>query len=351
MARLKDVARKAGVSIGTVSKILNDPQAARLFTPDCIRRVRAAARRLAYSPNYLARSLQTGRANAIGMVLHCAAEAGVPFWFQMIDGVMAGVRHMGYHFVTIGAVPGSGGIEVGLRFLRERRIDALIVPRFAVGSGLPEALDGVQAPVILASVSEQTDLPVVDLDDAHGIAEAVGHLAGLGHRRLLWVFPSGAPHPSVGRRARAFWEAVGSLGLEGRELGVERVFDADPASLTRQISLAREAVSECARAGADFTALVCYDESIAFGAYAALGGLGMRIPRDVSVVGFDDIYACVAWPPMTVVSHMLEAIGRRAAELAVRIVEAQGEPAVRPGHRECIPAQLVIRQSTGPAPR
>jgi DNA-binding LacI/PurR family transcriptional regulator len=99
------------------------------------------------------------------------------------------------------------------------------------------------------------------------------------------------------------------------------------------------------------TGFVCYEESTALSVYAACHSLGLRVPDDISVIGFDDIYAQAAWPAMTVVSHMLEALGRRAAELAVSMVEEDGGSdgqKIGAGYCEAIPAQLVVRASTAP---
>ena len=349
MARLKDVAARAGVSVGTASKVLSSARAAQPFSPECVLRVRTAARELGYTPSYLARSLQTGRSYGLGLALGgLGRSAWEGFWSQMIGGVMGQAHALGYHFVTVGSTVGATAVAQGLSFLRERRIDALVVPAFACGGRVPEELIDTGAPVVLTSFSAETPLPSVDLEEASGIAAAVEHLRGLGHRRLLWVGERDNPHPSCETRRGAFWQSVRDAGLDGRELLMPHTPGAHPRGMHEHIAASRMAVLEHCRDGLDATGIVCYEEGIAFGAYAALAEMGLRVPQDVSVIGFDDIYADVAWPPMTVVSHMLEQIGRTAAELAIRM--ADGGVLEEEPRRTLVPAELVVRSSTGPAP-
>jgi DNA-binding LacI/PurR family transcriptional regulator len=116
------------------------------------------------------------------------------------------------------------------------------------------------------------------------------------------------------------------------------------------VAWARAAFLEGWLSGQRGTAVVCFDERMAFGVYAAANELGLRIPDDLSVIGFDDIHASMAYPAMTVVSHMLQQIGRSAARLALEMVGDRRAWKRLRGRRERVPATLVIRQSTGPAP-
>ncbi len=351
MVRLKDVAQQAGVSIGTASKVLNGSRSELAFSKDCVRRVRRAARELGYTPNYLARSLQTGRSYGLGLVLgNPGGGSAGGFYSRMIDGLMGRALALGYHLVTIGGAAGPETIRKGLVFLGQRRVDALVVPAFTCGWRVPEELLEAAAPVVLTNFVGETSLPSVELEEASGIAAAVEHLRGLGHRRLLWVGVSGTQHPSGEARRSAFWQAAEAAGLDGEELLLSRVPDRTPHGPEGQVAQARDAMLARACAGLGATGLVCYEESIALGAYAALSELGLRVPQDVSVVGFDDLFAPMAWPPMTVVSHMLERIGQAAAEVAIQMAD-EGPDADRDGDLcRRIPAELVIRKSTGPAP-
>ena len=352
MVRLKDVAARAGVSVGTASKVLSSARAAQPFSLECILRVRTAARDLGYTQNYLARSLQTGRSHAVGLALGNLGFGRLRgFYSQMVGGIMAQAHRSGYQCVTVGAQYGTSPVAQGLGFLRERRIDALILPGVACGWRLPEELVGLDTSAVLVNFHAETLLPSVELDEAVGIAAAVSHLRSLGHRRVLYFGPeSEAPHASPVRR-EAFWAAVNAGGLHGQELCL-------PTEALSRLELPDGVAAGCQallahwirlpRGAQGPTSIVCHDEPLAFGAYAALGELGLRVPQDVSVIGFDDIRAEVAWPPMTVVSHMLEKMGRTAAKLAISM--AQGAPQASLPRRTVVPAELVVRESTGPAP-
>ena len=351
MVRLKDVAEQAGVSIGTASKVLNGSRADLAFSADCVRRVRRAARELGYAPNYLARGLQTGRSYALGMALGALGRnAWSDFWSQMLGGMVGQAHALGYHCITIGAEDGPSSVHKGLRFLRERRVDGLIVPGFACPSQVPLELLEPAGPVVLINFFHETSLPSVELDGASGMAAAVRHLRDLGHRRLLWIGQPAERHPSSEERRGAFWSAVREGGLEGEEVVLPVIPAAYEEVLPDVIAGSCAELLERWRGGLGATGLICYDEGIAFGAYAALAQMGLRVPQDVSVVGFDDIYAHVAWPPMTVVSHMLGQMGSAAAEMAVQMAEDEPDAAPDAGLRRRIPAELVVRKSTGPAP-
>jgi DNA-binding LacI/PurR family transcriptional regulator len=119
------------------------------------------------------------------------------------------------------------------------------------------------------------------------------------------------------------------------------------AGFSATIRLAQEEALRLLARDKSVTGIICFNEAIAEGVYAAAAERGRRIPKDLSVVGFDDIHAHFAVPPMTVASHMLPAIGRRAAELAVSLAKRKARMQTFLGHRETIPAQLIVRESTG----
>jgi len=349
MIRLRDVAEAAGVSVGTASKVLNTGTDLDRISPQCIERVRAAAGKLGYERNYHASSLQTGRADAIGVVLLPARNEGLggSFWSPMVGGMDIEVRARGRHFVIVGRSENLGEVHNGLRFLDERRVDALIVPGYiAAGLGGVPALARSGAPIVLTEHEAQTSLPVVNLDAGTGIREAVKHLHELGHRELLWVGPAPDDALTAGRRDAFLAEA------QARQVTTRDVFLVSAsAARSDMMKAARQAVLDVSRDGFSHTAAVCFSEPVAFGVYAAAAELGLKIPADLSVVGFDDFQPDLALPPMTEVGHMLVDIGRRAVALAVEMIEDPDAWQRLRGHRETVPSRLSVRESTGPAPR
>ncbi len=343
---IEDVARRAKVSPGTVSKVLNPSSESGRISEACSQAVRKAALQLGYQPNYHARSLLTGKARAIGVVLNQgdAEENGAPFWAPMFNAIDTTIRASGRHVVIVGAVDDLTDVANGLRFLNEHRVDALVIPGFVFAAHPISATMDSALPIVLTEFHGPTSLPVVNLDDAVGVVEAVTHLAQLGHRRLLWMGPPPELHRSCAVRRDAFLKAVQNLGLESTELCLVR-----PRTDQEQVAAARASLLNFIAEHSGFTAVVCYEETAALGAYAALANAGLRVPEDVSVIGFDDIYAPVAWPPMTAISHQLQKIGRVAA---LRAIELASSDTARAGFQqqiEQIPSQLMIRQSTATA--
>jgi DNA-binding LacI/PurR family transcriptional regulator len=145
---------------------------------------------------------------------------------------------------------------------------------------------------------------------------------------------------------------VAELGVEGELVTLAYRRGANSEFFSERVAVQTGDLLEKLEGYPKATGFVCYEESTALAVYAACSSLGLRVPDDVSVIGFDDIYAQAAWPPMTVVSHMLEALGRRSAELAVAMLEpdAGGGREVGAGYCETVRAELVLRQSTAPPP-
>ena len=349
MPTLKDVAKTAGVSVCTVSRVLNGNHVAGRISQACVKKVLAAAKRVGYRPNYHARSLQTGLAQTVGLLVdRGAGEAdGYGFWSKMVLGVQAEAIERGYDCLVIGKGPrDESPVQAGLRYVRERRIDCMVVPGYSYLAHSSPELHEEGVPAVLLMYRRDTPLPVVGNDAAPGIAEAVKHLAGLGHEHLLWLGPEGRADGEGAYRQKAFEAAAKKVGVTASaELYApnENVAE-DPIS-----SGAYEAVTSLLSRKRAFTAIVCYNERAAFGVYAAAHRAGLSIPGDLSAVGFDDLHAHMAYPPMTVVSHMLAEIGRRAAAIAIEMASDAKKRKRYTKHRELLPSKLVVRASSGQA--
>lgn len=341
MIRLKDVAEKAGVSVWTVSKVLNPGADTARISDECARGVRAAAETLGYRPNYHARSLQTGRAQALGLVLQGSEGSDVPrdqFWSFMLRGVETRARSLGYDVLIIGPKGTQNEIERGVEYVKEQRVDALVVPGYMSAVAYSDMLENYDVPAVLATSPRPSwRHTVVELDPAPGIAAAVEHLVALGHRKLLWL----GPDDEGGRkRQAAFTRAAKAAGIATGLV----VFKTTANGTDAVIAEAQRVFSAQLKEKFSATGVVCYNEAAALGVYAAAAEAGLKIPRDLSVIGFDDIHAAMALPPMTVASHMLEEIGARAAELAVELTQKRGKR--RNPRVERIASKLVVRKST-----
>ena len=355
---LTDVAKAAGVSVATASMVLNPGAKTNKVSDERTARVREAATRLGYVGNYHARAMQVGRAETIGLALDFGVAGQAPsdeipmggeYFHHLTIGIEAQTHFVGYNLALIGPGTQERAVDRGIRQIQQRRLDALVVPGVLMRS--PDRIQRLvqvqDLPIVLVEHDGAGTLPVVSYDEAEGVRRAVAHLAGLGHRELLWLGPGGEG-PQL--REQHFTTAVKKGGLHGSSC---RYGDpVGPASRTMVADAALAALA--ARLAAprskprDFTAIVCYNDQTAVGAYGALMAAGLSIPGDVSVIGYDDFMAPYLVPRLTTVSHMMVQMGRRAAELALEMATSPDGVQRLAGHRELLVPELVVRASTAP---
>lgn len=355
MPTLRDIATRAGVSTCTVSKILSHGSGHERYSVDCRSRVRAAADALGFSPNHAARALRTGTTGIVAIAIDWAPEgAGDGFAAAMIAACEAAARKRGLHLLVVGkrdaqrnaqrdadsvSAPapaeesGQSAVRVALSLAERRQCDGLVVFGGKLAQGDLAALRGSRvAASFLCQVPK--GFAGAELDDGAGVAEAVRHLVALGHTRFAWIEPTGSDRQDL--RREAFIATCASARVDARALRLPAypgAGDEIRVAHTRAALLARRAEL------ADRTAFVCYHDLTALGTYAALADLGRSIPRDASVIGFDNVHATTALPAMTAVDHVLPALAE-AAMAALK--DGAGRILVAP--------RLIIRGSTGPAP-
>jgi DNA-binding LacI/PurR family transcriptional regulator len=340
--RIDDVARRAGVSKTSVSFAFNQPEHLNASTRD---RILAAAAELGYRPSPIARRLAARRTDQIGLVLpqppHDAfANAFLP---ELLRGIGDVCDERG---VSLVIVPPAGGSLA--RAVEGALVDGLILLGLAPDHPELGLARRAGLPVVALDVDGWTDVDVVAIDDAGGSHAAANHLYRLGHRDVAVVLI--AEHPDA-----ALDELAGISGrrLAGIRAGFDeacRELDGDP---VRMRILSTEVSEEGGRAafaelagGSLPTAIVAITDMTAIGVLNAAADAGVRVPEDLSVVGFDDIPAA-AWtsPRLTTVHQPIREKGRLAAR---RLIDITRTP---DGHRpttERLPTRLVVRGSTAP---
>ena len=321
----RDVARAAGVSISTVSRTLTRPESVAPATRD---RVLATARGMGYRPNVAARSLITGRTGNIGLVV---PDVENPFFASVTKGVQLRARAAGYA-VFIADSDEDTSLEPELARNLAKQVDGLILcsPR------APEAvLAELAAECTLVLVNRRSgDIPAVTIDNREGVRQALVHLRALGHRRVAYV---GGPANSWSNRERltAFLD-IGSADpdLEVVDLGCFQPY----------VSGGVAAGDLVIHSGA--TAVLAYNDVVAFGLLERLRQRRVRVPEDVSVIGTDNIaVSALTSPPLTSVGLPLVGSGRAGVDLLLSLVRDPGSP---PVHHHDLPVQLVVRGSTAP---
>jgi len=328
---LKAVAQRVGFTPGTVSAVLNNSTAARSFPQRTKDRILAAARELNYRPNFFARSLRVKRTYTIGVITE---EIGDAYGAMVISGIELHLRQHGFFFLTAAHRHDAALLESYSQLLLQRGVEGFITVDTSVRQPPP-------LPTV-AVAGHQRVKGVTNLVLDHRMAAhlALKHLEELGHERIaIMRGPASSSDSDV--RWRAILEASDELGLTIRPELVVRL-EGDAASPDLGYPSAKQLLS---RAGA-FTALFGYNDYTAIGAVRAIQEAGLRVPEDISVVGFDDIQAAAYCnPTLTTVRQPLRKMGELAARTLLERIEgaaaATGEIAVEP--------EFVVRRSTGPA--
>jgi DNA-binding LacI/PurR family transcriptional regulator len=336
--RIADVAREAGVSKTAVSFAFNSPDR---LNPETATRIREVAESLGYRPHPVARMLTQRQTLALGVLTPQALSVifSNPFFGAFSEGVATAAEEYGYGLHFISPVHGS----------LARAIDRATVDG-VVAIGLSEHHPEVEQirhalPIVLVDSTALPEHPSIDIDDEGGARAAADHLLRLGHRDFL-VIGVEPPQPATqmepesvtGRRLRGYRSALAAAGVA---LSDERIV-VGPASVGGGVA----AFESAWRDGLRPTAILAMSDAMAIGAMRAIRGVGLSVPSDVSVVGFDDIdLAMHTDPPLTTVHQPIRRKGEEAVRLLLSVVHGE---ASRPEHRR-LETKLVVRGSTAPA--
>ncbi len=332
-ATIADVARVAGVHPGTVSRALNRKTEGQV-NPETASRVRAAAKRLGYVPNTIARGLRTSSSMTIGVII---PDLTNPIFPPIVRGIDSYLAPRGYSAVVVNTDGRDATEKLLFDSLVQRQVDGFI---FATGhSGHSTAGDayerGIHA-VMVNRDSRGVPFPAVVGDDAQGIRQSVEHLAALGHRRIVhFAGPSAFSTSQV--RADAFVAVCAELGIESRVVPAH-AYSVEAGQAVMDDILDQQSFP--------MTAVVAGNDLLALGVYHSLRLHGLSCPDDVSVVGFNDMpFAGDFQPAMTTVRTPHFEMGAEAARLLLDQIDHTSLSAVR----VVLPVALVVRSSTATA--
>jgi len=330
---IKDIARAAGVSHSTVSRALNDSPLVNQATKARIWRL---AQEMGYSPNAGARGLVMRRTCTVGVVVTTIAD---PWAAEVVEGIEGVAYAHGYSVILAASQDDPEREVAAVETLRSQRVDAVIVTSSRVGALHQERLGAAGVPVILLNSHSQQLTPQtfsVRVDDVHGGRLATEYLLWLGHRRIAHVMgPVG--HSTTADRLAGYRAALAEAGIPfdpalvlegtGRPAGGEQ-------ALTRLLALAARP-----------TAVFCYNDMTAIGLLRAARWAGVNVPRDLAVIGFDDIpFAAYVSPSLTTIAQPKLEMGQRAMLMALALME--GADAGRVSNI-VLEGRLVVRESTG----
>jgi len=323
---IRDVAKHARVSIATVSRTIN-----RVPTVDkqLAERVWKAIGELNYFPNTQARALVSGRTRLLGLLI---SEITNPFFPELIEGFEEIAVAHGYEILIGSTNYDLARMTTCIRRMLERHVEGVAVMTFGIEQPLLEELSSRDIPMVFVDAGPPSPLVrALVVDYRKGIREGVQHLAALGHRNIAFISGplrqgSAQLMEEIGVHQQPGWLVEGDHTLEG---GME--------AMKRLLSVPEQP-----------TAVMCSNDMTAIGALRVLARAGLKVPEDMSVIGFDDIHlAEFVYPPLTTVRMSRKDLARGAFE-SLRSVAENVKPSQ--DSRWMIPTRLIVRQSTGYPP-
>jgi len=341
MATIRDIARRAGVSVGSVSNYLNKPDVVSTETREAIRQ---AIDEVGYHPRAAARSLKSNHTHRLGLLYPIFPEDAVGLeasdnaFLEFLAGVITSAAEQGYG-VVLYAATSQEELPIYERLMGEKQVDGLILAGTHPLDPRIDLLSRQQFPFVTFGRSRNgVNHAYVDADGAKGIGDAVGYLAELGHRRIGYMAPPDGLMCTIHR-----WEGFGNgMAAHGLAVDEELVVEAGFTEKSGQIAMHLLLDSPDPP-----TAVIAANDLCAFGAMRVLQKRGLLAGRDVSVIGFDDIRLASHWyPSLTTLRQPLRRIGSVVAQILIAIIS--GEDVER---QVIFEPELIVRRSTGPVKR
>jgi len=333
---IKDIAKIAGVSHSTVSRALNGHSAISEKTTDRIKKI---ASDLGYVPSAVARGLKTNRSQALGVIVN---QIDDPFFSEILQGIEDVLQKTGYSLFVAASNRDPSREKTIVQAMRERQVDGVIVCTTQFGDEHKSILEHFGFPIVAIGNLEGTNYKwLVYHDDFYGIAQITNYLIELGHRKIAYLGNSRAERTTRGR-LNSFIQEMNAAKFpipdeyiyqcpngrpEGGEVGAKHCVDlVDPP-----------------------TAIICFNDMMAIGVLKVLRQAGLQVPRDCSVVGFDDIpIAAYTYPSLTTLEQPKYQLGYEAAQMMYKVLKAQSEINPDQGQKLMLRGQLIVRETTAP---
>lgn len=336
MTTLKKIAKRAGVSIATASRVLNDRPSQIRISEETKKKVLKIATELDYHPNIFARSLRTRKTGIVGVIVSDITD---PYFSGIIDGVEKVLNENGYYFLLSSAQNSPQKEEIYLTWLHKSHVDGLLIlggtQRFTnnevkqlVRSGIPIVIVGRRSP--------HPNISSVTVDNFTGGFLATEHFIKLGHRDIVHITTT-EPRVDGEERLNGYNSAMEKHGLKDKS----RIEKGD---ITAESGY--KAMTNILKKGKRPTAVFAFNDISALGVMRAIRDQGLRVPEDIAVVGFDDIPIAAHFdPPLTTVRQSQEKMGRKGAELLMRAIRESDKSSV--GENIVLQAKLIPRTSSG----
>jgi DNA-binding LacI/PurR family transcriptional regulator len=334
---IKDIAKIAGVSHTTVSRALRDSS---VLAPDTIKRIKKIANEQGYLPSAVARGLKTRQSRALGVIVSSIAD---PFWGEVLTGIDDTLHAAGYSLIVAASRRDNQREKEIVRLMGERRVDGVILcsPPFNAEHG--RSLQEYGLPIVVVNNQSAEDfLYSIYNDNEYGIRQAVRHLVDLGHRRIAYL-----GNRQGGRTTHERENGYrAEMRLAGLSIPDEYVCTGPDSTPQGGLTGVQHLLALPERP----TGIVCYNDHMAIGVYSALYHAGLRVPQDVSVVGFDDIFvSAYLIPPLTTFRQPMYHLGTEAAKLLLYMLEQHNKDKTPPVPQSIrLRGELLVRASSMP---
>ena len=329
---LLDLARHLSLSRTTVSVVLSNSPAAAAISEKTRRRILDAAEEMNYTPHLPARSLRNNRTMSVGVMTIDISDG---YFTSLMVGVEACLIEHGYFYFIVSHFSDPKLLEQYGRMLTERCVEGILL----VNTPAPQ----VRLPMVsVAGHHVRNGPPTVMLDHEHAARIAIDHLADLGHKRIAFIV--GQPW-SLDSRDR--WEAI-QAAAQRHSISIDPKLVITLGSASWSADIGYDPMRKLLAETRDFTAVFAFNDTAAMGVIRALIDEGLRVPHDVSVLGFDDVVNAKFFiPRLSTIRQPLQSMGRSAVE---RLLTTINDPTKRLPATMRVEPELVIRESTGPAP-
>jgi LacI family transcriptional regulator len=331
---MEDVARRAGVSASTVSRVINSTVRVSSGTAE---RVWEAVQHLGYEINHVAKSLRVGATHVVAVIV---GDLGNPFYSDFIKGVELAAQHTQLSIMVCAAASQDEAAQRQVRMLLSKRVDGVIMWGWCLGPAYVERLISAGIGVLGLELppGPPAGVRTLTIDFRSGMRDVVAHLVSLGHRRIGYLWDPQDQPASPESRFLCFREAMAEHGLALQDNWVA------VATGGQRPEVGQSATLDLLRQAPELTAVACHNDLLALGALRAAKQSGMPVPDRLSIVGVDDIFtARFTEPPLTTLALPRAEAGSMALQW---LLQSDVAHLPRP---EIIP-RLIVRGSTGPAP-
>ena len=343
MVTIKDVADELNCSPTTISLILNNHPLAQRLNAKTRERVLETVKRMGYVPNAHAKLLRQSNIHSIGII---CSNINDPYCTEILNGIMENLNEQDCFFKLLNVQNDEKSIDNFIRLVRSYNIEGIISinSATAIDAKILAQLQNDGLPIIsIGRKNQRFNIPCILLDNALGVQIGIEHLYQLGHREIVFILG-----PEEIEEARMRWKAIQqtckTLGISSRAKYIERITDSLPTS-----DNGARAIRRMRERDIPFTAVFAFDDWTAYGVIMELTRMGIAVPRDVSVIGFDDIWPSRSYnPPLTTLRQPMGQMGQESARIMVETLNRKKSAGKNQDTDVIFSPELIIRGSTAP---